>query len=50
MVGPDSTLNPDILIDFLRGLIKDARPKVYMILNNLRVRHIEPLKAWLTEN
>lgn len=46
----DGALNSDILIDFLRRLIKDARRKVYLILDNLRVHHSKPVKAWLDEH
>src|SRR5438552_7017729 len=41
----DGALNSDILIDFLRRLIKDAGRKVYLILDNLRVHHSKPVKA-----
>ena len=46
----DGALNSDILIDFLRRLIKDARRKIYLILDNLRVHHSKPVKAWLAEH
>ena len=46
----DGALNSDILIDFLRRLIKDAGRKVYLILDNLRVHHSKPVKAWLAEH
>ena len=41
----DGALNSDILIDFLRRLIKDACKKIYLILDNLRVHHSKPVKA-----
>jgi len=43
-------LHSDILIDFLRRLIEDAGRKIYMILDNLRVHHSKPVRAWLTEH
>jgi transposase len=46
----DGALNSDILIDFLARLIKDAKRKVYLILDNLRVHHSKPVKAWLDEH
>ena len=46
----DGALNSDILIDFLRRLIRDAGRKIYLILDNLRVHHSKPVKAWLAEH
>ena len=46
----DGALNTDILIDFLRRLIKGASKKLSLILDNLRVRHAKPVKAWLAEH
>jgi transposase len=46
----DGALNPDILIDFLRRLVKDAGRKIYLILDNLRVHHSKAVKAWLAEH
>ena len=43
----DGALNSDILIDFLKRLVKDADRKVYLILDNLRVHHSRPVKEWL---
>lgn len=45
----DGALNTKILIDFLRRLIKGASKKVFLILDNLRVHHAKPVKAWLAE-
>jgi hypothetical protein len=39
------TINANILIDFLRRLIKSATKKVLLILNNLRIHHVKPVKA-----
>ena len=43
----DGALNTDILIDFLRRLIRGADKKIILILDNLRVHHAKPVKAWL---
>ena len=46
----DEAFNSDKLIEFLKALIKDAKRKVFLILDNLRVHHSKPVKAWLEEN
>lgn len=46
----DGALNTNILIDFLRRLIKGAAKKIYLILDNLRVHHAKPVKAWLADH
>jgi transposase len=43
-------LNADILIEFMRRLVRDARRQVYLILDNLKVHHSKPVKAWLPVN
>lgn len=43
----EGTMNADVLIDFMRRLIKDADRKVYLILDNLRVHHAKPVKEGL---
>jgi transposase len=43
-------LNSDILIDFMRRLVRDASRKIYLILDNLRVHHSKPVKAWLARH
>ena len=45
----DEAFNSDRLIEFLEALIKDASRKVFLILDNLRVHHSKPVKAWLAE-
>jgi transposase len=42
----DEAFNSDKLIEFLEALIKDAGRKVFLILDNLRVHHSKPVKAW----
>ncbi len=46
----DEAFNSDKLIEFLEALIKDAGRKVFLILDNLRVHHSKPVKAWVAEN
>jgi transposase len=45
----DDAFNSDKLIEFLAALIKDAGKKVFLILDNLRVHHSKPVKAWVAE-
>lgn len=42
-------LHASIFIDFVRRLIKDAEPKVILILDNLKVHHSEPVQDWVEE-
>ena len=46
----DGALNAEILIDFLQRLIKGAARKLFLILDNLRVHHAKPVKAWLADH
>jgi len=46
----DSAFNADRFIEFLGALIKDAERKVFLIVDNLRVHHAKPVKAWLAQN
>ena len=46
----DGALNTTILIDFLCRLIKGQSWKLFLILDNLRVHHAKPVKAWLAEH
>ncbi len=41
------TMNSQMLIKFLKRLIKDADKKVFLILDNLRVHHSKLVKQWL---
>lgn len=45
----EDAFNSAKLIEFLEALIKDAGKKVFLILDNLRVHHSKPVKAWLAE-
>ena len=40
----------DLLIKFIKRLIKDADRKIYLILDNLRVHHAKKVKAWVEEH
>jgi hypothetical protein len=40
-------LNADLFLTFLRRLIKDAKQKVFLIVDNLRVHHARKVKAWV---
>ena len=42
----DGALDAAQLIDFMGRLVKDAPAKVYLILDNLRVHHARPVRAW----
>ena len=46
----EGSMNADILIDFCKRLIKSAKRKVFLILDNLRVHHAKVFKAWLEEH
>ena len=43
-------LNSKIFIDFLRRLVKDAKRKIFLVLDNLRVHHSKPVKQWVEEH
>jgi transposase len=43
-------VNADVLIDFMKRLVKDAKCKVFFILDNLRVHHAKIVTAWLEEH
>lgn len=40
-------LNADRLVDFLARLVRDAKQKIFLILDNLRVHHSKKVKAFL---
>jgi transposase len=46
----DDAFNADRFIEFLEALIKDAGRKVFLIVDNLRVHHAKPVKAWLEKH
>jgi transposase len=43
----DESFTSDKLIEFLQALIQDAGKNVFLILDNLRVHHSKPVKAWV---
>lgn len=43
----DGTINADRFIEFLTGLCKDSRRKVFLVLDNLKVHHSKPVTEWL---
>ena len=46
----EGSMNAKKLIDFMKGLIKDAKKKVYLILDNLRVHHANKVREWLAQH
>ena len=43
-------LHAKILIGFMKRLVHGRQKKVFLILDNLRVRHSKTVKQWLKEN
>ena len=43
-------LNVAIFIDFMKRLIKDAKQKVFLIVDNLRVHHAKAVQDWLVRH
>ena len=43
-------INSDRLISFMNAIIKTARKKVYLILDNLRVHHSKKVSEWVKEH
>lgn len=41
------SINADILIDFMKRLVRDTERKVLLILDNLRVHHAKKVKSWV---
>ena len=46
----DEAFNSGKLFEFQEALIKDADRKIFLILDNLKVHHSKPVKAWAAEN
>lgn len=46
----EGTMNAQRFITFLKRLIKDAKRKVFFIVDNLRVHHALMVKDWVKEN
>jgi len=45
-----SAINARILINFLSRLIKNAKRKIFLILDNLRVHHSKTVQEWVEEH
>ena len=43
------SMNASRLIQFFTQLLKGANKKIFLILDNLRVHHAKPVKAWLAK-
>jgi len=43
-------MNTDVLIDFLKRLVKGSRRKIFLIVDNLKVHHARKVKEWLAEH
>lgn len=46
----DGKMNSKVLIGFFRRLIKDAKRKVFLILDNLKVHHSRLVKEWVAKH
>src|SRR5947209_8554306 len=46
----DGALDVERFLAFLRRLVKDARQKVFLIVDNLRVHHARKVKAWVASH
>jgi len=44
------SMNSDLLITFMKRLIKAAGRKVFLVMDNLRVHHCSAVKEWLEKN
>lgn len=43
----DGALNVKIFIDFMKRLVRDAKQKVFLVVDNLRVHHAKMVTEWL---
>lgn len=46
----EEAMTSQLLIEFMKRLVKDAGRKVFLILDNLKVHHSKLVKAWLAEH
>lgn len=46
----EGAMHADLLIDFLKRLVKDSPRKVFLILDNLKVHHARKVKDWLADH
>jgi transposase len=45
----EGAIHTDRFIEFLEGLVQDARQKIFLIVDNLRVHHAKKVTAWLSD-
>ena len=50
MLSYKGALNVAIFIDFMKRLLKDAKQKVFLIVDNLRVHHAKAVQDWLARH
>ena len=43
----NDAFNADRLIEFMAGIVRDVRLKVFLVMDNLKVHHCKPVKEWL---
>jgi hypothetical protein len=43
-------LNVAIFIDFMKRLVKDAKQKVFLVVDNLRVHHAKAVQDWAAQH
>lgn len=46
----EGRMNSEMLIKFMKRLIKDTPKKLFLILDNLPTHHSKPVKKWVEEN
>jgi transposase len=45
----EGTINAECFLAFLELLLQDARQKIFLVVDNLRVHHAKPVTAWLAD-
>lgn len=45
----DGSINADLFIEFLTALVQDARHKIILVVDNLRVHHSLLVRKWLSD-
>jgi hypothetical protein len=45
----EGTIHTDRFIEFLEGLVQDARQKIFLVVDNLRVHYAKKVTAWLSD-
>ena len=43
----DGAFSADRLIEFMESVVKDVGRKVFLVMDNLKVHHCDPVKTWL---